>query len=84
MWCSLQSHPYSLPIIAREYAVPTPERGAPALTDTSASPGFHQGDLRATLIAAALEMLEVGEPFFLRALACGAGVTTTASCTPRC
>ncbi|GAA3491411.1 MULTISPECIES: TetR/AcrR family transcriptional regulator [Streptomyces] len=43
-----------------------------------ARPGYHHGDLRATLVAAALEMLEAGEPFSLRALARRAGVSTAA------
>ena len=41
-------------------------------------PGYHHGDLRATLMLAALEMLEAGEPFSLRALARRAGVSTAA------
>lgn len=40
--------------------------------------GYHHGDLRATLVLAALEMLEAGEPFSLRALARRAGVSTAA------
>lgn len=37
-------------------------------TDT-ARPGYHHGDLRATLVLTALEMLEGGETFSLRAIA---------------
>lgn len=40
--------------------------------------GYHHGDLRSTLILAALEMLEAGESFSLRALARRAGVSTAA------
>ncbi|WP_335981880.1 TetR/AcrR family transcriptional regulator [Streptomyces sp. CA2R106] len=43
-----------------------------------ARPGYHHGDLRAALVLAALEMLEAGEPFSLRALARRAGVSTAA------
>ncbi len=45
---------------------------------SSAKSGYHHGDLRAALVAAALEMLEAGETFSLRALARRAGVTTAA------
>ncbi len=44
----------------------------------AAKPGYHHGDLRATLVLAALEMLEASEPFSLRALARRAGVTAAA------
>ncbi|MGI6879650.1 TetR/AcrR family transcriptional regulator [Microbacterium sp. gxy059] len=40
--------------------------------------GYHHGDLRAALLRAALEMLEAGEPFSLRALARRAGVSAGA------
>lgn len=39
---------------------------------------YHHGDLRAALIAAAVEGLEAGEPFSLRAVARRAGVSPTA------
>lgn len=49
---------------------------------TSASPaakdGYHHGDLRATLLTVAMEMLESGEAFSLRAVARRAGVSPTA------
>lgn len=45
---------------------------------TSEKSGYHHGDLRATLLAAAMRMLEDGEPFSLRALAREAGVSPTA------
>ncbi len=44
----------------------------------SAKPGYHHGDLRATLVLSALEMLESGEAFSLRAVARRAGVSTAA------
>ncbi|MFJ4210476.1 TetR/AcrR family transcriptional regulator [Paenarthrobacter sp. NPDC089675] len=44
---------------------------------TSAKP-YHHGDLRAALVAAAVESLEAGEPFSLRAVARRAGVSPTA------
>lgn len=46
----------------------------------STKSGYHHGDLRATLVLAAQEMLEsgTGEPFSLRALARQAGVSTAA------
>lgn len=50
-------------------------------TDTSAEvgkTGYHHGDLRTALLLAALEILEAGEPFSLRALARRAGVSTAA------
>ncbi|WP_067709454.1 TetR/AcrR family transcriptional regulator [Nocardia yamanashiensis] len=40
--------------------------------------GYHHGDLRAALVSAAMEMLEAGEPFSLRAIARKAGVSQTA------
>lgn len=40
--------------------------------------GYHHGDLRPALVHAALEMLEAGEPFSLRAVARRAGVSTAA------
>lgn len=39
---------------------------------------YHHGDLRAALIVAAIEMLESGEPFSMRAVARRAGVSQTA------
>lgn len=48
------------------------------MSPDSIRPDYHHGDLRATLIATALEMLEAGEPFSLRALARRAGVSTAA------
>src|SRR5580765_980306 len=39
---------------------------------------YHHGDLRATLLATAMQMLEEGEPFSLRAVARRAGVSPTA------
>ncbi len=45
---------------------------------TSARPDYHHGDLRATLVLTALEMLESGETFSLRAVARRAGVSTAA------
>lgn len=44
----------------------------------AARPGYHHGDLRETLVLAALEMLETGEAFSLRAVARRAGVSTAA------
>lgn len=40
--------------------------------------GYHHGDLRAALLTSAMEMLEQGEPFSLRAVARRAGVSATA------
>lgn len=40
--------------------------------------GYHHGDLRAALITTAMQMLEDGEAFSLRAVARGAGVSPTA------
>ncbi|AFU03630.1 TetR/AcrR family transcriptional regulator [Nocardia brasiliensis] len=40
--------------------------------------GYHHGDLRAALLSAAMEMLEAGEPFSLRAITRRAGVSQTA------
>lgn len=50
------------------------------LTVTSAptKAGYHHGDLRAALLTSAMEMLEAGEPFSLRAVARRAGVSATA------
>ncbi|TCJ95731.1 TetR/AcrR family transcriptional regulator [Nocardia alba] len=45
---------------------------------TSEKSGYHHGDLRAALLSAAMEMLEAGEPFSLRAIARRAGVSQTA------
>lgn len=45
---------------------------------TSEKSGYHHGDLRAALLSAAMEMLETGEPFSLRAIARRAGVSPTA------
>lgn len=39
---------------------------------------YHHGDLRAALLVSAMEMLEQGEPFSLRAVARRAGVSPTA------
>lgn len=40
--------------------------------------GYHHGDLRAVLLATAMQMLEQGEPFSLRAVARRVGVSPTA------
>ncbi|AGC45338.1 TetR family transcriptional regulator [Myxococcus stipitatus DSM 14675] len=45
---------------------------------TSSKGGYHHGDLRAALLEAAMQMLEEGEPFSLRAVARRAGVSPTA------
>lgn len=45
---------------------------------TSVRSGYHHGDLRAALLAAAVGMLEEGETFSLRAVARRAGVSPTA------
>ncbi|WP_120002858.1 TetR/AcrR family transcriptional regulator [Nesterenkonia muleiensis] len=45
---------------------------------TLAKDSYHHGDLRASLLAAAMQMLEAGEPFSLRAIARQAGVSATA------
>ncbi|MFI8252147.1 TetR/AcrR family transcriptional regulator [Streptomyces filamentosus] len=45
---------------------------------TSGKTAYHHGDLRAALLSAAMEMLEGGEPFSLRAVARRAGVSPTA------
>ncbi|MFI2280830.1 TetR/AcrR family transcriptional regulator [Nocardia beijingensis] len=45
---------------------------------TSEKSGYHHGDLRAALLSTAMEMLEAGEPFSLRAVARRAGVSPTA------
>lgn len=39
---------------------------------------YHHGDLRAALLAAAIDLLEAGEPFSMRAVARRAGVSQTA------
>ncbi|WP_030761973.1 TetR/AcrR family transcriptional regulator [Streptomyces griseus] len=45
---------------------------------TSEKSSYHHGDLRAALLSTAMEMLEDGEPFSLRAVARQAGVSPTA------
>lgn len=45
---------------------------------TTAKPAYHHGDLRAALLTSAMEMLEAGETFSLRAVARRAGVSATA------
>ncbi|GAB3680141.1 TetR/AcrR family transcriptional regulator [Saccharopolyspora tripterygii] len=45
---------------------------------TSAKGGYHHGDLRAALLTTAMQMLENGETFSLRAVARNAGVSATA------
>lgn len=45
---------------------------------TSTKAGYHHGDLRTSLLATAMSMLEAGEPFSLRAIAREAGVSPTA------
>ncbi|MGW4367269.1 TetR/AcrR family transcriptional regulator [Nocardia takedensis] len=45
---------------------------------TSAKGNYHHGDLRASLLTAAMRMLEAGETFSLRAVAREAGVSPTA------
>lgn len=50
----------------------------PAATPVAPPHGYHHGDLRATLLTTALEMLEAGESFSLRAVARRAGVSTAA------
>jgi AcrR family transcriptional regulator len=45
---------------------------------STSTKSYHHGDLRAALIAAAVEGLEAGEPFSLRAVARRAGVSPTA------
>ncbi|MFJ4678593.1 MULTISPECIES: TetR/AcrR family transcriptional regulator [unclassified Kitasatospora] len=45
---------------------------------TSEKSSYHHGDLRAALLSTAMEMLENGEPFSLRAVARQAGVSPTA------
>jgi AcrR family transcriptional regulator len=44
----------------------------------AAKSSYHHGDLRATLVSTAMEMLERGEPFSIRAVAREAGVSATA------
>ncbi|MDR6639020.1 TetR/AcrR family transcriptional regulator [Paenarthrobacter nitroguajacolicus] len=45
---------------------------------STSTKNYHHGDLRAALLAAAIESLEAGEPFSLRAVARRAGVSPTA------
>lgn len=45
---------------------------------TSEKAAYHHGDLRAALLSSAMDMLEAGEPFSLRAIARSAGVSPTA------
>lgn len=45
---------------------------------TSTKSGYHHGDLRAALLEAAVQMLEQGETFSMRAVARRAGVSPTA------
>jgi AcrR family transcriptional regulator len=45
---------------------------------TSVKAGYHHGDLRAALLTTAMQMLEEGESFSLRAVARRAGVSPTA------
>lgn len=45
---------------------------------TSERASYHHGDLRAALLTSAMQMLEEGEPFSLRAVARRAGVSPTA------
>ncbi|MBM7515711.1 TetR/AcrR family transcriptional regulator [Nocardioides nitrophenolicus] len=45
---------------------------------TSEKSGYHHGDLRTALLSTAMGLLEAGEPFSLRAVARGAGVSPTA------
>lgn len=45
---------------------------------TSEKSGYHHGDLRAALLTTAMQMLENGEAFSLRAVARNAGVSPTA------
>jgi AcrR family transcriptional regulator len=45
---------------------------------TSTKSAYHHGDLRASLLTAAMGLLEAGEPFSLRAIAREAGVSPTA------
>ncbi|MFB9649472.1 TetR/AcrR family transcriptional regulator [Curtobacterium pusillum] len=48
------------------------------LTVSTSADRYHHGDLRAALLAAAVETLEAGETFSLRAVARRAGVSATA------
>lgn len=48
------------------------------MSTAEAKDSYHHGDLRAALLSTAMEMLEAGEPFSLRALARQAGVSATA------
>ncbi len=50
----------------------------PTSMSTSTKSSYHHGDLRATLLATAMRMLEAGEPFSLRGVAREAGVSPTA------
>ncbi|ARE36723.1 TetR/AcrR family transcriptional regulator [Rhodococcus qingshengii] len=45
---------------------------------TSVKGGYHHGDLKASLLASAMRMLEAGEPFSMRAIAREVGVSATA------
>lgn len=45
---------------------------------TSVKSGYHHGDLKASLLASAMRMLEAGEPFSMRAIARDVGVSPTA------
>ncbi|MCR1161669.1 TetR/AcrR family transcriptional regulator [Paenarthrobacter sp. UW852] len=45
---------------------------------STSTKNYHHGDLRAALLAAAIESLEAGEPFSLRGVARRAGVSPTA------
>lgn len=48
------------------------------MSEAPAHDNYHHGDLRASLIIAALELLEQGKAFSLRAIARSAGVSTAA------
>jgi AcrR family transcriptional regulator len=48
------------------------------VTSTTTKAAYHHGDLRAALLTSAMDMLEAGEPFSLRAVARRAGVSATA------
>ena len=58
----------------------TPGHGydAPMAQSPPARSTYHHGDLRTALLTSAMEMLEQGEPFSLRAVARRAGVSPTA------
>lgn len=49
-----------------------------AMSTSVTRDSYHHGDLRATLLSTAMQMLEAGEPFSLRALARRAQVSATA------